>query len=527
MFKRLKQRVEIIHKHKQESLLKDAKTGIEKESLRVDSNGHISQRNHPSILGSALTHPFITTDYSESLLELITPPCNRAINAFDYLLDIETYVYQRIDDELLWTTSMPCVLNGEDDIRIADYGSSNAGRMKSIYRHGLAWRYGKTMQVIAGIHFNYSISESFWPAFQKNEDSNKSLQDFINDRYMAMTRNIQRYGWLIPYFFGSSPAICKSFLGGQPKPENMAVLNQYTYYEPGGTSLRMGDIGYTNRKESKVGIKANYNSLEQYTQSLETAISTSCPNYEKIGVKVNGEYRQLNTNRLQIENEYYSTVRPKQVLQGYERPIDALRKRGIQYIELRSLDINPFHPAGMTRNQLFFLEIFMHFCLLQESPEITEQEREEIDNNQSLVAHQGRIPEIQISSLGEKVSLKQRATEIISAMSCIADLLDETHDSDCYRDALEQQAQLIANPELTPSAKMLKDIRMHNDSFFGFAQRKSEEHREYFQKRQLSNQLIEQFSLAAKQSINKQKEKEAEDKLPFDEFLSCYLSGNL
>ena len=527
MFKLLKQRVNTIQENNLYHLLEGSKTGIEKESLRVNSSGHISQQDHPKVLGSALTHPSITTDYSESLLELITPPCDRAIDAYEYLLDIETYVYQHLDNELLWTTSMPCVLKGGDDIRIANYGSSNAGRMKSIYRHGLAWRYGKTMQVIAGIHFNYSIAERFWPVYQQIEKNQSNLQDFINDRYMAMTRNIQRYGWLIPYFFGSSPAICKSFLGDTPKPDNMSVLNKYTYYEPGGTSLRMGDIGYTNRKESKTGIKANYNSLEKYTRTLEDAITTSCPKYESIGVKVDGQYRQLNSNILQIENEYYSSVRPKQVLQGFERPIDALRKRGIQYVELRSLDINPFHPAGMTREQLFFLEIFMHFCLLQESPKITKQEREEIDNNQNIVAHKGRIENIEISCKGEKVTLKQKATEIINAMSNIAELLDKTHKGDCYQAALEEQARLIAHPELTPSAKSLDEIRFYKDSFFSFAQRKSKEHRDYFQKRQLPAELMDKFIQTAEQSIQEQKEKEAQDELPFDEFLSCYLSGKL
>ena len=527
MFNLLKKRLKTIQKNKLSPLLKDSKTGIEKESLRVNSNGHISQRNHPSVLGSALTHPNITTDYSEALLELITPPCNKAITAYEYLLDIETYVYQHLGDELLWTASMPCVLKGEEDIRIADYGKSNAGKMKSIYRHGLAWRYGKTMQVIAGIHFNYSIAENFWPAYQIMENNQDEPQDFINDRYMAMTRNIQRYGWLIPYFFGSSPAICKSFLGDAPKPNNMSVLNEFTYYEAGGTSLRMGDIGYTNRKENKTGIKANYNSLEKYTKTLEEAITTSCSKYEAIGVKVDGHYRQLNSNILQIENEYYSSVRPKQVLQGFERPIDALRKRGIQYIELRSLDINPFQPAGMTRDQLFFLEVFMHFCLLQESPKISQEEREEIDNNQSIVAHKGRIEEIEISHMGKKIKLKKHATEIINAMSSVAELLDDVHNSDCYEIALEEQARLISQPELTPSAKLLDEIRFYKDSFFSFAQRKSKEHRDYFKNRELPPELMEKFKRLATHSINEQKAKETEDQLPFDEFLSCYLSGKL
>ncbi len=527
VFTQLKQRVKTLQNQNLVHLLKGAKTGIEKESLRVNTQGHISQKDHPKKLGSALTHPLITTDYSEALLELITPPCSSTVEAYQYLLDIETYVYQQIDDELLWTSSMPCVIDGESKIRIADYGSSNIGKMKSIYRHGLAWRYGKTMQVIAGIHFNYSIAEDFWAAFHIIEASQDSHQDFINQSYMAMTRNIQRYGWLIPYFFGSSPAICKSFLQGLAKPENMQVLNEYTYYEAGGTSLRMGDIGYTNRKENKVGVKANYNSLAEYTQSLENAISTPCPNYQKIGIKVEGQYRQLNNTQLQIENEYYSSVRPKQVLQGNERPIDALRKRGIQYIELRSLDIDPFQAAGLSQEQLFFLEIFMHFCLLQESPDISASEREEIDNNQNLVAHQGRVANICLQLNGMKVSLHQRASEILSAMQDIAALLDQAHQTQRYQNALNRYGKLISHPELTPSAKILAEIRDNNESFFSFAQRKSKQHQAYFQERHLSKIKYAKFEQLVKQSLLEQKQQESDDEPSFDQFLSHYLVGKL
>jgi len=527
VFRQLKQRITAIQDQQLVHLLKGAKTGIEKESLRVNTEGRISQSNHPVGLGSALMNPLITTDYAESLLELITPPCQSSIEAYQCLLDIETYVYQHIGDELLWTSSMPCVVNADSDIRIAEYGSSNIGQMKSIYRQGLAWRYGKAMQVIAGIHFNYSIAETFWPAFQQMENSDIAPQAFINERYMGMTRNIQRYGWLIPYLFGSSPAICKTFLQGVAKPENMAVLNEFTYYEPKGTSLRMGDIGYTNRKENKVGVKANYNSLREYTQSLENAISTACPNYQKIGVKVAGEYRQLSDKQLQIENEYYSSVRPKQILEGNERPIDALRKRGIQYIELRSLDLNPFQASGISQEQLFFLEIFMHFCLLQHSPKINKAERKEIDHNQNLVAHQGRTVGLTLQQMGYKISLKDSAKDLFDAMQFVAQLLDQAHNSQHYQAALKKYRHFISQAELTPSARLLTEIRQYNESFFSFAKRKSCQHRDFFQQRTLSEQQQQQFISMATQSLQQQQDQEAQTELPFDRFLLHYLAGTL
>ena len=528
MYKLLNERLGKITHHNYSQLLKDGLTGLEKESLRVNSEGNISQSSHPKVLGSALTNPWITTDYGEAMLELITPPCDRAHESLDFLLDVETFVYQHIDDELLWTTSMPCVIRGEDDIVIAQYGTSNAGLMKTVYRRGLAVRYGKMMQVIAGVHFNYSVAVDFWPAFQEITGSqNQALQDFINFHYMNMTRNIQRYGWLIPYLFGTSPAICKSFMGGVPKPESMEVYNEFTCYEPYGTSLRMGDIGYTNKKEDKRGIKANYNSLQKYIASLRCAINTPHEEYIKLGVKHDGEYIQLNTNILQIENEYYSSVRPKQVLNGFEKPTDALEKRGIQYVELRSVDINAFHPAGLTHRQLYFLEIFMLFCLLQESSQIDSQEAREIDANQQLVAHKGRKPGLLLSRKGKEISLKDWAHELLDQMEGVADILNQAHGETCYQNAINTQRELIKDPDLTPSARVLSDIMRRDGSYYQFAKRKSEEHREYFLDRRLAPDTHKKIELVAKKSLEEQQRIEAMDNMDFDTFLEKYFSNQL
>lgn len=522
MFTLLNKRLQFIIQNNSYALLRDNQTGLEKESLRVTERGQISQQMHPRVLGSALTHPSITTDYSEAMLEFITPPLPQAYKALDYLLDIETFVYQNLDNELLWTTSMPCIIKGEDDIRIAEYGSSNAGRMKSVYRHGLAWRYGKMMQVISGVHFNHSFAEQFWPEYQQLEGDQGTLRDFIDQSYMATTRNIQRYGWLISYLFGSSPAICKSFLAGMSKPENMKFFNNNTCYEPYGTSLRMGDIGYTNRKETESGIKANYNSLADYIRSLRAAINTPFAAYEAIGVKVDGEYRQLNANLLQIENEYYSTVRPKQILQGMEKPVDALEQRGIRYIELRSLDINAFHPAGLDHKQLYFLEVFMLFCLLQDSPMIHQQERQAIDDNQSRVAHLGRKPQLTLWRDDQQVLLADWADEIINAMLPVAELLNRVHEEACYTKSVLAHLDLVKHPELTPSARILDEMFANNESYYQFARRKSQQHRDIFLQRTLSPDLMAEFKQSAQQSIIKQQSLEAKDQQDFEQFLAVY-----
>lgn len=527
MYSLLEQRLRDIETNRFLPFLRNARTGLEKESLRVTSDGRMSKADHPRILGSALTHPWITTDYSEALLELITPPQERAAQALDFLLNIETFVYQQLGDELLWTTSMPCLLDAESDIRIAEYGSSNAGRMKHAYRQGLASRYGKAMQVIAGIHFNYSFDEAFWRPWQILQNDNGSLRHFRDAQYMALVRNLQRYGWLIIYLFGTSPAICRSFLGNRPVPEGMEAFNQYTLYEPFGTSLRMGNIGYTNSKESKVGVHVCYNNLTSYVDSLRSAISTPCAKYAKIGVKVDGEYRQLNSNILQIENEYYSTVRPKQPLHGMEKPTDALEQRGIAYVELRSIDVNAFHPAGMTRRQLFFLEVFMHFCLLQESPLVDVDEYHAINRNQTQVAHRGRDPELRIDCKGKAVLLRDKIREVLQAMRPVAEMLNAVHGEECYTDCLDSQVQLAWNPGITPSARMLEEMHERNESFFDFANRKSREHRDFFLQRSLQPELEQLFRQQAEDSLVQQVQLEQTENMDFDSFLQAYFASSL
>jgi len=306
----LDQRVAWLLNADQRSVLDGRLLGLEREALRMAPEGSISQNPHPVVLGSALTHPYITTDYSEALLEFITPPLPSADQALRFLDDCHRFVYRFIGDELLWAASMPCILAGEASIPIAEYGRSNLGFMKHVYRRGLAWRYGRIMQVIAGIHFNFSLPDEFWMAFRDQEGDRRSLADFRSESYFGLIRNLQRFGWLILYLFGASPAVCKSFLDG--KSTTLPAFDEHTCYGPYATSLRMSNIGYTNRTEKKSGVNVCYNSLAEYIASLTQATATPWLPYEKIGVKVDGEYRQLNANILQIENEYYTSMRPKQ-----------------------------------------------------------------------------------------------------------------------------------------------------------------------------------------------------------------------
>jgi len=505
----------------QGALLREALIGVEKECLRVNQEGSIAQTPHPATLGSPLTHPWITTDYSEALLELITPPLADPEQALAFLRDTQQFVYRHLGDEILWATSMPCIVAGEASIPLARYGSSNAGTMKTVYRRGLGYRYGRVMQTIAGVHFNFSFSEAFWQRLQQLEGDQRPLREFMDERYFGLIRNLLRLGWLIPYLFGASPAICKSFLS-ERQSNHFEEFDEFTCYQPYATSLRMGDIGYQNNKENEHGIKACYDNLEEYVDSLTFATNTPCRHYEEIGVQVDGEYRQLNANILQIENEYYSTVRPKQLLEGNEKPSLALKRRGVRYVELRSLDVNAFSPLGVDSPQLYFLQAMMLYCLLQESPLITPQERVEIDNNEMVVAHRGREPGLMLNRCGEPIALQQWGREVCDALVMICQRMDEGLENTPYSAALEQQRAKIDNADLTPSARMLAEMRAHQESFHTFGDRYSHNHYRYFTQLAVDEARMQRFDQESKESMARQHAIEVADTLSFDDYLADY-----
>ncbi len=502
--------------------LQGRKIGLEKESLRVAADGGIAQTPHPNGLGSALTHPSITTDYSEALLELVTPPFQDSAQTLQFLDDTHRFVYSQLGDEVLWTTSMPCVVAGEASIPIAQYGRSNAAKMKTAYRRGLGHRYGRVMQAIAGVHYNYSYPLSFWPLYQSLLGDTSNSQTFISAAYMGMVRNLQRYGWLVPYLFGASPAICRSFLGD--KPTALQALYDHTYYGPFATSLRMGDIGYQNSKEKEAGIAINYSSLRDYIDSLTQAISTPSAQYKKIALCADGEWQQLNQNILQIENEHYSTVRPKQILQGEEKPTLALASRGIAYIELRSLDVNPYEPLGINQEQMRFLESFLLFSLLLPSDALSDSEQADIKYNFNAVAQRGRDPALCLRKSGRDILLRDWARDIFHQLSMTCELLDNGRASPVYCVVLQQQREKIEDPEQTPSARILAEMMQNREEFFDFSLRLSIQHQQWFKQRPLPVPAQRASVAAASDSLVRQVAIEQADDVSFDTFLQRYFA---
>jgi glutamate--cysteine ligase len=500
-------------------LLKGNLMGLEKEGLRVSRKGGISQASHPKALGCALTHPNITTDFSESLIELVTPPMHSAKEILAFLSKTQQYLYHHLPkDQNFWTASMPCVIRGETYIPIAQYGTSNQGMMKTVYRHGLANRYGSVMQTIAGIHFNYSFSVDFFKQYHQLQAPNELFRKFSDQAYMELTRNVVRYGWLIPYLFGASPAVCKSFLKGYHQ-HSLVKFNASTLYEPYATSLRMGDIGYQNLREDEVGVKASYNSLRHYIHSLKSGMQTVCCEYKEIGLKKQGKYQQLNTNILQIENEYYASVRPKPDMSSDKKPLDALNEDGISYIELRSLDINPNLALGIDQTQVLFLEAFLLFCLLEDSPVISSREQFEIDSNDQLVAHKGRQPNLALNHEGKSVSLQVLGRATIDKIALCAELLG----SDCQM-AVKEIGKRIENAKLTPSAITLSEMKQQEQGFFDYTNTLAKQHQKDFLAQEIDQAHFDYLDQQAKKSCEQQIKIEQADTLSFDDYLADYFN---
>ncbi len=489
--------------------------GIEKESLRVDHNGRIAMTPHPGGLGSPLTHEFITTDFSEALIEFITPVFTDPTRSLSYLEDIHRFLYSQLEDgELLWTSSMPCIIEADQQIPLAQYGSSNIGKLKTLYRRGLGHRYTRAMQTIAGIHYNFSLPDKFWILLKGLHDSQQDLQEFKTEQYFNLIRNFRRYSWLLLYLFGASPAVCKSFIKNKAD-HGLQAFDDYTYHMPYGTSLRMGDLGYTSHAQTDLFV--SYNSLDEYVDGMRDAILTPYPPYAEFD-KTGDEHQQINSNILQIENEFYSTIRPKRVSTTGERPIHSLKNGGVEYIEIRCLDLNPFLPVGIDSTQINFLNAFLLFCLLRRSPPSDKNEYKEIQQNFIAVVNEGRKPDLQLTQHGKDISLQEWAQEIVEESLEVADLLDKSCNCDRFENAVKKQQAKVKDSELTPSAEVLTYMKKHSMPYFPFALQQSMKSAEYLQNT-LSQEKLKEFKSITEQSNLDREKIEKSDTLNFDDFL--------
>lgn len=516
----LTQKLDAFSRESYLSSLKGLSHGIERECLRISTEGELSMAAHPKALGSALTHPMITTDYSEALLEFITPVTDDVDKSIAQLEDIHKFTYQHLGEELLWPMSMPCFIGDEDKIPLAYYGESNIGTMKTVYRQGLKNRYGSNMQVISGIHFNFSFSDQFWQQLQNIELDTHSHADFKSQGYFDLIRNYKRFAWLIPYLYGSSPVICPSFIKdkGCCLPFKQSVHG--AYYLEHATSLRMSDLGYTNSAQSALNI--GYNSLDQYIVDVRNAISLGSQEFEQYGVKVDGKYQQLNTNILQIENELYAPIRAKRVAKSGEKPSDALANRGVEYIEVRALDVNPFSGIGITKEQIYFLDVFLTYCALAPSDELSYEQQSALSQNMDKVILEGRKPGLTLIHQDREITLKDWGLELFAEFAQVAKLLDKAHGNNYYSAAVARELEKVEDSSKTPSARMLHSLVDENKAYGNTAINQAMQYKREALAKPYQVYSEQDFIALSGESERDQLSIEKADTLSFDDFIADY-----
>ena len=478
--------------------------GVEKESLRATPQGALAATPHPAALGSALTHPSITTDYSEAQLELITGVHATPQGVVDELQRIHQFTARCLGDEMLWVSSMPCALPAEGQIPIGRYGSSNVGQAKSVYRMGLAHRYGRRMQTISGIHYNWS------------------MPGVDSEGYFALIRNFRRHAFLLLYLFGASPALNACFVEG--RQHELQAMGEGTLGLPHATSLRMGRLGY--QSEAQASLAVSYNGLDGYAASLHEALTRPWPAYEALGVHDGqGGYHQLATTLLQIENEFYGTIRPKRTIFPGERPLHALRERGVEYVEVRLLDLDPFEPLGIHAQAMRFIDVFLLHCLLADSPPDTPQEIAQLGRNQHRTAAFGRDPALRLERGDGAVSLAEWGHALIDQFEPIARLLDAAQGGHDHARALTDARARLDAPQDLPSARVLQSMAdVYGDSFMAFGLAQSHRTREWLLAQPWDAALQAHFTALSEQSVQEQRRIEANDTMPFEQYRQRYIA---
>lgn len=492
--------------------------GIEKEGLRTDPEGRISPTSHPEPLGSALTHPSITTDYSEALLEFITPVVDSPEDSLNCLQRLHQFTYEVNPDELVWPASMPAVLDGEYSVRIAEYGDSHIGKLKHAYRHGLWHRYGRIMQTIAGVHFNYSLPDPFWPAFKAFKNDDRADADFRSDTYFGLIRHFRRHSWLLLYLFGASPAADRSFL--REGSARLQPAGEQTLLMPTATTLRMSDIGYTNAAQQS--LKVCFNSLPTYVNTLRQALHTPYPPYQSIGLKDGDQYQQLSDSVLQIENEYYSDIRPKRTTRSGEKPLAALDRDGVEYVEIRCLDLNPYLPLGIDADQIRFLNWFLFWCLTAEAPPVSDLECERVGFNQRLTVLYGRDPDLKLVTDARVRTLSDWGHEIMDEITTLVEAVNPADKAQVLA-ALARYRQQLDAPETTPSGRLSADLNGSASDFRTQALTLATRHRDAMMSVRLDPETRQALARDAQESWAEQRALEAASEGSFDDFVANFL----
>lgn len=470
--------MKLFSKNGNSKLLAEGNFGVELESQRVKSTGDLALTPHPSVFGDKAENPHITTDFSESQIEMVTPSFKSVKEVYASLQEIYDKVKSGIGDELLWPLSMPPRLPNEEAIPIAKFSDTEEGREKELYRKGLALRYSKKMQMISGIHYNFSFSEEMIDYLYEQLGDGKDRTVFVNDMYFALIRNFLRYRWLLIYLFGASPFCDPSYYSVIYK--ELKVIQEccpeccYTIEDliKRPTSLRVSRFGYSNISQGMHNIY--FNSLEEYIWKLKKMMTTASSKYLELGLYQDEMQVQLNGNVLQKESEFYSPIRPKQNVRKGEQPLDALIERGVEYLEVRILDINPFERLGISLGQMNFLQVFMLYCLFEQSSNITQDEFKKININHHVVALFGREEDLLIHDYNRGVSpLKSMGEKVFEKLRFIAELMDKGTAENKYQQSVGNEYQKLFDQSLLPSEKIYQEMEKNNESYLEFGIRQA------------------------------------------------------
>lgn len=500
--------------HPDARLIKNNLRGIEKECLRVSQNGNISKKRHPLSLGSALTNSFITTDFGEAQLELITPPNNSIQNSLDYLNNIHYFVSQNIyEDELLWPMSMPCNIHYDSEIIVANYGESNLGKLKKTYRNGLTHRYGKKMQAISGLHYNFSISQELWSKVLPKNLSADKRKHFINENYFGLMRNIIRFGCIFPYIMGASPFILDS-------------INSCSYkIFKNATSLRSSSFGYHNNLTT---VHVSYNSVEEYIQNIRKAVLTPNKSYtvKCINPYIKKNDYQLNENILQIDNEYYSSIRPKSNLNSNDASLKNLAVGGVEYIELRGIDINPFSPNGIDLWQAAFIETFIMTCFFLESNPISWVEQNKYTENYNKVALHGKSKDCTVYFYGKNILITELLKILLEKLFSVSSWLDSCYNVKYYTKSIQHVERILYHQEPLLCDMLLDEMINSKESFVNNILSLCQKHKDYWSNFVFNEDMQNKLQQEQNKSWKKYHGLKKNDAIDFKSFLEKYYERN-
>ena len=397
--------------------------GIERESLRVNEYGMLSKENHPSVFGDKLKNPYITTDFSESQVELITPTFKSSEDTYNFLSNLYDISVLEIKDEYLWPESMPCIIpEDESIIKIASFNDSIEGIEARVYRENLVKKYGIKKQLMSGIHYNFSFDENIIKKLFKNSNTKEDYKTFKDNLYLKVTRNYLRYSWLIIYLLGSSSLVHESYI---KKDNDLEKISKDTFSNVGAVSYRNGEGGYKNNIE----LFPDYYSVKGYVDSIN---------------------KWVDKKYLQSHKELYSSVRLK--AKDKKDLLNSLLEDGIYYLEYRNIDINPFDKCGVSLKDLTFLQLFNLFLLIKEESDYKFWQEEALFN-QRVISKYGNN-DINLKLDGEEVSKEKWALKILKEIEIINDELNLGKD-----EIISYEVSKVKDYKLTYSYKIIEKVK--------------------------------------------------------------------